>query len=497
MICLIPSFLVLFSHLRTPKSLQPIEYFVIIVSVFLFIFYREYTANSIPCTSPPRSEIPLPQMQELNLNEVFPIVPQSHSLSEHSLPIIRISPSRIDSSLHIPSTNLSFSHKYCSSPSLPSVSRKNSPSKVPHSNLGNFSKERFIKHRDDFVEFNQKIQEEASFGEGLAEVNEKVDQLSSNMKSYNTQLKSHKEEVKKQPVIPGAKTRIVVEPDEVSYQKEIVEKCELFKKSLEESKKKIDKDLATNIKGIVSQITSDIDDQAHLAGRIQAMLDLLKLLDPDTLKVAIYVLCESMVTRGLDQADSIDLGANFSLNYTKFILAIAKSYRQVHEIYYIAIISRKYLFYPFINEKNVEEIFKRSELKDFASDGRLGDSDKDRLVRSLDTCRAIGFLVGSLFASKDSNFNEGDIWRYLVYILNLKIEFVDRAFMPFLLGFLKSAAGRLRIAYGRQFVKVFELLNGDYVECLIKKFGNNPYLKAYITQLRELLNKTKQEIHSN
>ena len=188
---------------------------------------------------------------------------------------------------------------------------------MPHSNLGNFSKERFIKHRDDFVEFNQKIQEEASFGEGLAEVNEKVDQLSSNMKSYNTQLKSHKEEVKKQPVIPGAKTRIVVEPDEVSYQKEIVEKCELFKKSLEESKKKIDKDLATNIKGIVSQITSDIDDQAHLAGRIQAMLDLLKLLDPDTLKVAIYVLCESMVTRGLDQADSIDLGANFSLNYTQ------------------------------------------------------------------------------------------------------------------------------------------------------------------------------------
>lgn len=442
-------------------------------------------------------------MQELNLNEVFPVLPQSHSTSENSLPIIRVSPSRIDSSLHIPSTNLSFSHKYRSSPSLPSISHKNSQSKQPGSNLStspnlsNISKDRIVKHRDEFIKFNEKIKEEAFIGEGLAEVDKLVDQISTSMQSYNSQLKSHKEEVKKQPIIPGAKTRIVVEPDEESYQKEIVEKCELFKKSLAESQKKINKELATNIKGIVSQITSDIDDQAHLAGRIQAMLDLLNSLDPDTLKAAIYVLCESMVNRGLDQADSIDLGANFSLNYTKFILTIAKSYKQVHEIYFIAIVSRKYLFYPCINEKNLDEISKRSELKDLSSDGRLSDSEKDRLVRSLDLCRAYGFLIGSLFASKDSNFNEGDIWRYLVYILNLKIEFVDRAFMPFLLGFLKSSAGRLRTAYGKQFVKVFDLLSGDYVESLIRKFGNNPYLKAYITQLRELLNKTKQENNSN
>ena len=56
-----------------------------------------------------------------------------------------------------------------------------------------------------------------------------------------------------------------------------------------------------------------------------------------------------------------------------------------------------------------------------------------------------------------------------------------------LLGFLKTTGGRLREGYGKQFSKLVEFLKGPYLESVNKKFGGNPYLKAYITQLREVI----------
>lgn len=386
---------------------------------------------------------------------------------------------------------------------------------MPDSNLASFHKEFLLKHRDEIISSNQKIIQEDLHDEGLIEFDKGMEKFSFSISSLFLNIRKSEEESKRQQMIAEAKAaaeardkaqaearakamrRMVIEPYEESYQRMIVQMCEIFGKRLEESRRSLGKDLSMNIKGIVSQITSDKNDQTHLESRVKAMLGLLGSLDKDTLNLAIYVLCEAVVSRGLDQADSIDLGSKFSFNYTKFILFIAKSYKEVHKIYFIAIVSKKYLFYPLIRESNLNEIKDRSELKDYGLNDRLNDSDKLKLTRSLDLCRAYGFLIGNLLASKDSYFNEGDIWRYLIYILNLNFDYIDRSYLTFLQGFLKTTHKRLMACYGKQYVKVFGYLNGNYVDVLNVKFGNNPYLKAYITQLRDLLTKIKGKYKIN
>jgi predicted transcriptional regulator len=491
-VCLVPPGLVLLSHLKQEKKFQPIEYFVVVVALILFFYYRNYKEEKKVF---PRKENCKEMMKEIKLTELKSRIQSLSSRNEDSLPIIRYSSSRIDSSIEIPESQSPNYLKQSTSVHVPFMTRSRTLGKAAVKVKDDSQMQRLVKHREEFIQLNEKIRSESIPDNSLDEIVKKFDPLMDNIIKYYAQLKSHKEEVKEKPKTPGAKTRIVVDPSEKLYQEDIQKKVELYKKSLEESKQHLDKESSTNIKGIVSQITSDVNDTTHLSGRIKALLEILRSLNPESLKSAIYVLCDAVVSRGLDQCDSIDIGASFSLNYTKFILTIAKSYRQIHEIYFIAVISRKYLFYPLVTEQNLEEIRKRSEIKDLSPSGKLNESEKDKLSRSLDLCRAFGFLIGSLFASKDSNFNEGDIWRYLAYILNLKIEYVDRAYMPFLLGFLKSSAGRLRCVYGKQFLKLVEFLAGDYAQSLQSKFGSNPYLRAYITQLRELLNKTREEIN--
>ena len=511
-----PILLVLFSHLKLSQTIQPIEYFVILVAMFLLFYNCKYTGSSRVQPKPQKDSSSLPQMQELKLNEISPIDSKPMTLSNEPYPIIRVSPSKIDSTLQIPNASLSskprptpsipctsFIFSTAKPPSLPSVISQTSQIKLPDPNLACFRKELIIKHAEEFMNSNQKIKQEVLADEGLIDFERGMINVQLNISNYFKHIKSLEEESKKRQIIEAeskmkaqARNRIVIEPYEESYQQEILQKCEFFINNLEECKKKIDSGLSTSIKGIVSQITSDVHDQAHLDGRIKAMLDLLASLDPDALKLAVYVLCEAMVDRGLGQADSIDLGSKFSLNYTKFILAIAKSYKQVHEVYFIAIVRRKYLFYPMIGQNNLEEIKNRSELK-YNSNGMLSDSEKCKLARSLDVCRAIGYSIGGLLASKESNFNEGDIWRYLVYILNLNIECIDRAYLTFLLGFIKCTNERLMIAYGKQYLKVIEFLSGDFTDNLSAKFGSNPYLKAYITQLKDLLSRIKRECKIN
>lgn len=316
-----------------------------------------------------------------------------------------------------------------------------------------------------------------------------IDKLMEGIYQYYNQLATQQEEIKAKPKIPGSRTRIIIEPYSEDYQNTISEKIKLYKEKLEESNKKIESNLKVDLKAIVSQITSDLDDKAHLNDRINAALNLLKGLTGDNLTHAIYIICEEVVQRGQDQCDSIDVGPNFAINFTNFILTIAKSYHFIHEIYFIAVIKIKYSYFPKVLIEDKDSIGARNELKDIGPQGRLGELEKERLVRQMDRARAYAFLLGSLFASKESNFNEGDIWRWISFVSNITDEYIDRSHLSIMFGFLKTTGPRLRESYKAQYTKLVELLKGPYLENLNKKFGKNPYLKAYITQLREVMTK--------
>ena len=305
--------------------------------------------------------------------------------------------------------------------------------------------------------------------------------------NYHKQLSTLSEQIKEQPKIPGARTRIIIEPAAEEYQKTITEKVKIYNEKLEESKKSINRDIKVELESIVSQVTSDLQDTEHLNNRINAALEILRKLDTNTLTQAVYILCEAVVQRGQTQSDSIDVGPNFAMNFTSFILKIARSYPAIHEIYFLAVIRIKSIFFPVIVPDEIQKTIERTSLKDFNPEGRLDERDKERFTLQMDRARAYAFLLGSLFASKESKFNEGDIWRWLAFVLNLPVEHIDRSHLSILLGFLKTTGGRLRESYGTQFTKLVTFLKGDYLENLVKKFGSNPYLKAYITQLREVI----------
>ena len=233
--------------------------------------------------------------------------------------------------------------------------------------------------------------------------------LHTDIEAYYSQLSAHEQEVISQPKNPGSRVRIIIEPSQDEYKRTIVEKIKIYKEKLEESRKLIDKDLKIELESITSQITSDLSDIEHLNNRINAALEILRKLDNERLNHAIYILCEAVVQRGQSQSDSIDAGPNFALNFTNYIMNIAKSYPAIHEIYFLAVIKVKHIYYPMIMNDEAQLIEKRAALKDYSPDGRLAEGDKDKFTGQMDRARAFAFMLGSLFASKESKFNEGDI----------------------------------------------------------------------------------------
>lgn len=478
-----PPLLIILSHLKFTYKLQPIEIFIFSVSLFLYIYYNDYKVKKLP--QKPRTPSYPDKMVEIKLDQH----PKSHSL--HSgpdtplKPPVKFSHNHIDTSLELPqkifvknfSKPETKSFSYTPSP----VGPLSEPSKAFALNNSSHHKEKADSHCKSFFNYIENLHSQsANSVEDLIPLQE--------VSLLFEELRKHfQNETNKQKVVieSNDEKRIVIDPSQEKYQKEIEKKVEVYKKCVEEAKKKLNKDVATDIKGIVSQITSDVDDLNHLNGRIRAMLEILSHLTGENLKFGLYFLCETVGNRGSDQADSIDLGGNFALNYTKFILIIAKSHNEIHEIYFLALISKKYIFYPLVTTRNSDEIEKRNSLKDLNPNGMLAEMDKEKLTRSMDVCRAYGFLLGTLLASEDSNFNEGDIWRYLVYVLNLKQELIDRAYITFLLGFFKSIAKKLKNSYGKQYEKLIKCFSEDYLAMLTSKFGANSYFRAYITQLRE------------
>lgn len=516
-ITLFPPILIILSHLKFAYKLQAIELFIFSVSLILYIYYNDYQVKKLP--QKPQIPVFSNLMPEEKLE--FSKVP-SKQVSNPETPLkppIKFSQSYIDSSLDIPKISVPEFTK----PQISSFSYTLSPVKSKSSSFNrsqirqNQLNERVKVHRNSFLSNIEQIRSESyKSAEDFKALNNIFPLFDEIQNYFNKETVRNEEaikiqtekkiEIKQVPIQETNKvlsepvvvkknlsanlSRIVVDPYQESYHKELQNKIEMYKKTLPDCTSSLNKTVSTDIKGIVSQITSDVDDLEHLNGRIKALLDVLGQLNQEDLKKAIYFLCETVVNRGADQADSIDLGGNFAINYTKFILEVAKVHNSIHELYYLSIISKKYLFYPLVQTSNIEEIEKRNHLKDINPSGTLADSEKDKLTRIMDACRAYGFLLGTLLASKDSKFNEGDIWRYFVYILNLKKEFIDRAYMTFLLGFFKSSAKRLRECYGKQYLKLVKFLSEDYTALLASKFGNDPYLRAYITQLREAFNKS-------
>lgn len=484
--CLIPILLVLIAKFLSPV-VNFLDILVVFISLAMFFCLQESHVQHIE----------IPQKKRIENSEPMPWQPlitrkpskhYENSIPEDLPSPIIYSKIHIDSTIHMGNIKIP---KYTTQETFDfnfSIDSKR-PSKDLSKILNSLALEQKESSQKIALDWENLMKSNISLS-GSLKIEEKYgpkcETLFEEIYNYYKQLNIQSELIKIQPKIPGARTRIIIDPAAEEFQKLIVEKVGIYKERLEESRKNIIKDVKIELESITSQITSDLDDHAHLNNRINAVLSILNKLDSENLNSAFYILCEAVVQRGQNQADSIDVGPNFALNFTRYIMKIANSYSAIHEIYFLAVVRIKHTFFPMMNPQEVQTIASRSELKDFAVD-RLTETDKERFTMQMDRARAFSFLLGSLFASKESKFNEGDIWRWLSFVLNLPIEHIDRSHLAILAGFLKTTAGRLRESYGAQFTKLVKFLSGDYIQHLTNKFGKNPYLKAYITQLSEVI----------
>ena len=382
---------------------------MLIISILLFFLssHQFVPIKNIPVKKPEILEYE--EMPSKELSNTIPQTAQNSEKEQDVIPPVKPSKPKIDLSISIQSIKIQ----------KPSTSNRHEMtfSSIPlqrHNQLKELStkfKEKISKNDEKSNFSSESVQSCANPSESsyLDALNLKLNKFFNSLGSYFEQLHSFSQKAKEQPKIPGSRTRIIIDPRLSEFQKILSEKIEIFKQKLEESKKNIQNDLKIELRAIISQITSDLTDTEHLNQRIIAILSHMRSLDNQKLEYSIYIICEEVVQRGQDQGDSIDVGPNFALNFTNFIMTLAKSYPQIHEIYFIAVIKIKYSYFPRIVNEEIESIKKRTELKDINKDGRLQEHEKERFTQQMDRARAYAFLLGSLFACKESKFNEGDI----------------------------------------------------------------------------------------
>ncbi|OMJ77225.1 hypothetical protein SteCoe_23219 [Stentor coeruleus] len=486
---LLPILILILGQILSKHHTTFLEICIIFTSGVAYFVYKR-TVTKIIILPPSPIEKHIDQMESKPL---FSLINKKKSIKIDDEPLclpIRISNPKIDTSIQISSSNAPIYHEKMSQnmtlKPFSEASTKDLSSILP--DLALEIKSEKAKRKEKYEALSKSFKSNNS-DEIVIKYTNAINHVYEGVMRYFEQLSIISESAKIQAQSKSSSSnRIVVEPELEDYCKKIVERVENFNKKLKESES-FTGEAQRNLKMFVSQITSDTNDVSALNSRVDASLENLQSLNKDDLEKALYVLCFRVVDLGSQNSDDVKIGCNFSYNFTKYIMTIAKSYPAIHNIYFYALIRIKYYFYPMIDNKDIENIYKRTQLLDICQDsnGRLSDNEKDRLKKSMDTGRSYGHLLGSLFVCEDSMFNEGDAWRWLAFVINLKIDYVDRVHMPMLYGYLKVTGGALKRRYREQFDKLVRFLKDHYVEFIEKKFGSNPYLKAYVTQLRQVI----------
>lgn len=486
---LLPILILILGQILSKHHTTLLEICIIFTSGVAYFVYKR-TVTKIIILPPSPIEKHIDQMESKPL---FSIINKKKDVKIYDEPLclpIRIKNLKIDTSIKISSSNAPIYHEKISQnmtlPLISEPSTKDLSSILP--DLALEIKSEKAKRKEQYEVFSKSFRSNNSDAIVIKYTNA-INHVYEGVMRYFEQLSIVSEIEKAQVESKRSSNRIVIEPELESYYKKIIERVENFNKKLKEAEA-FSGEAQRNLKMFVSQLTSDTNDTEALNSRVNASLECLQTLNKDDLEKALYILCHRVVDLGSQNSDDVKIGCNFSYNFTKFIITIAKSYPAVHNIYFYALIRIKYYFYPMIDNKDIENIKKRTQLLDICQEpnGKLNDTEKDRLKKSMDTGRSYGHLLGSLFVCEGSTFNEGDAWRWLAFVINLKVEYVDRVHMPALYGYLKVTGEALKRRYREQFDKLVRFLKDHYVNFIEQKFGTNPYLKAYVTQLRQVIN---------
>jgi hypothetical protein len=240
-----------------------------------------------------------------------------------------------------------------------------------------------------------------------------------------------------------------------------------------------------DVNEVVNQVTSDIDDLAHLQGRIDKLLTCLNQ-SADRDAVLIY-LVEKICKYTPDLLENIENGLNFSHNFSKLVAGVAQHYPQVIKYYLLALASNSPILEPG-KKYSAELATQREQFLDISPVGLNTEELRIKFTNYMAKTRGFAMLLGQLLIFAPHTVSIGFGWAWFSELANTPTQLIDRAAIPAMHGLLLTLHRTLATVYKSQWAKLFMLLKSRVFPTMKMKFQASEY-SSYLNLLEKDLSR--------
>lgn len=234
----------------------------------------------------------------------------------------------------------------------------------------------------------------------------------------------------------------------------------------------------------VGKITSDLADTQHLYGRIEVAIRTFTSYTGNMEEFLLFA-SDKLVTRALDNLEEREVGIDFAINYTQFIIEINKHIPEYEDYCIVRAKTYRRIFIPapFSKEKTLE----RYNLQDGNYKGLNTEDGRQAFSREMDRTRGLGYLLGAIYTHPDSKFYITEAWNWLYKVVQYPIELLDRATLPALQGFLATCGKHLQNVDTARWNEFIKNMKEEYFPKLKEKFKPITHYSPYLTQLDQVI----------
>jgi hypothetical protein len=247
---------------------------------------------------------------------------------------------------------------------------------------------------------------------------------------------------------------------------------------------KVKEDAHWDFNGEVGKITSDQNDPQHLYDRGQTALKILISYTGDMETFMLFA-ADKLVTRALDNLEEREVGINFAINYTQFMMDICKNYSDYEEYCIVRIKTYRRIFIPapFSKEKTLE----RYNLQDGNYKGLDTEDERQAFSREMDRTRGLAYFLGAVYTHPDSKYYIQEAWKWLYKVMEYPLDLVDRATLPALQGFIATCGKTMKDVDTIRWNQFIKEMKEEYFPKLKERFKPITHYGPYLTQLDQVL----------
>lgn len=240
-----------------------------------------------------------------------------------------------------------------------------------------------------------------------------------------------------------------------------------------------------DINEVVNQVTSDINDTAHLQGRIGKAVTAINICQQK--EVIISYLAERISKYAPELIEVNEVGLNFALNFTRLVLGVSQSFPGITEQYMLALVANSPALMP-AKRYTAEDIIKRMHCLDISPEGLASEDSRIKFTTYMNKTRGFGMLLGQLLVNAPNTVSLSYVWTWIAELSNTPPHLIDRATLPALHGFLLTTNQALAEVYKVQWTKLLGLLKAKVFPMMKLKFLGSDY-SSYTNLLEKDLNR--------